>query len=139
MIQSRPASNDQTIAVVFASHIHIYQNLISNYFSCSRSDLFIAKKALLFLRKIFLDFITSLIELVEENKSDLLNLLEGSLFAIAMVLIILQVGHFIQIFLSGIFAAPGRSARRQEEDLPLLSNFLSSLNNRYLEYFIKYL
>ena len=139
MIQSRPASNDQTIAVVFASHIHIYHNLISNYFSCSRSDLFIAKKALLFLRKIFLDFITSLIELVEENKSDLLNLLEGSLFAIAMVLIILQVGHFIQIFLSGIFAAPGRSARRQEEDLPLLSNFLSSLNNRYLEYFIKYL
>ena len=117
--------------------IKFYQS--SNYFSCSRSDLFIAKKALLFLRKIFLDFITSLIELVEENKSDLLNLLEGSLFAIAMVLIILQVGHFIQIFLSGIFAAPGRSARRQEEDLPLLSNFLSSLNNRYLEYFIKYL
>lgn len=68
----------------------------------------------------------------EVQRTDgLLYLIEASLFAAGVVLVILLISSFFQIFLSGIFPAIGlRSAQRQEEDPSLLSNFLSSLDNR---------
>ena len=70
------------------------------------------------------------------QKSDVDSLIEASLFAMGVVLVILLVFSFFQIFLSGLFPAVGlRSARRQDEDtVSLLSNFLFTLNNRYLVY-----
>lgn len=70
------------------------------------------------------------------QKSDVDSLIEASLFAMGVVLAILLVFSFIQMFLSGLFPAVGlRSAQRQDEDtMSLLSNFLFTLNNRYLVY-----
>ena len=66
------------------------------------------------------------------QKSDVTSLIEASLFAMGVVLVILLVFSFFQMFLSGLFPAVGlRSAQRQDEDtMSLLSNFLFPLNNR---------
>lgn len=70
---------------------------------------------------------------VVQRTDGVLYLIEASLFAAGVVLVILLVSSFFQIFLSGIFPSVGlRSAQRQEEDPALLSNFLSILDNRYL-------
>ena len=67
------------------------------------------------------------------------HLVEVGLSVIGVVLVVLGVSSFFQIFLSGLFPAIGlRSAQREDEDSSLLSNFLSNLDNRYLVYFIKY-
>ena len=73
------------------------------------------------------------------QRTDLTYLIEASLFAMGVVLVILGAFSFSQIFLSGVFPSFDlRSAQRQGEDPSLLSNFLSNLDNRYLVYFIKY-
>ena len=71
------------------------------------------------------------------QRTDLTYLIEASLFAMGVVLVILGVLSFFQIF--GLFPSfDMRSVQRQDEDPSLLFNFLSNLDNRYLVYFIKY-
>jgi len=61
------------------------------------------------------------------QKSDVNSLIEASLFAMGVVLVILLIFSFFQMFLSGLFPS---TARRQDEDtVSLLSNFLFTLTN----------